>query len=183
VERFVSSVADLEDLIPGLRPQQQQQLEGDAPAPAPDPDPRAALLRALAAAPAAAPPLTDGRALVAAIHAQQLLPVGCDAVDDLFGIGLREGSVYEVAGETATGKTQLCLQAAAMRALHGERVLYVDTTNGFSAARVARLCAAQHAAMVAEEGPQVGGLLGRAGVSRPLTPIQTLSLKRLYAHT
>jgi RAD51-like protein 3 len=143
VERFLSSVADYEAAIPALAP------AGAAPPPAPT-DPRAALLRLAAASPRLAPPLLGGRALIAAIHAQRVLPTGCDAIDDLLHVGLREGTVCEVAGETSSGKTQLCLQAAAMRALHGERVLYVDTTNGFSAARAARLSEAQHAAIAAE---------------------------------
>jgi hypothetical protein len=47
-----------------------------------------------------------------------------------------------------------------MRALHGERVLYVDTTNGFSAARAAALCEAQRAAAAAEGGGGGGGEVG-----------------------
>jgi hypothetical protein len=168
VERFLSSVADYEACIPGLPP------GGAAPPPsAASPAASAALLRLAAASPALAPPLAGGRALIGLIHAQRVLPTGCDAIDDLVHVGLRESTVTEVAGETASGKTQLCLQAAAMRALHGERVLYADTTNGFSAARVARLCEAQHAALAAEAGggPEVraggrarSGLVGKCGV-------------------
>jgi hypothetical protein len=55
-----------------------------------------------------------------------------------------------------------------MRALHGERVLYMDTTNGFSAARVAQLCEAQRAAAAAEAGAG-GGEVGRGWWGRPDT--------------
>ena len=37
---------------------------------------------------------------------------------------------------TATGKTQLCLTAAAQTLLRGESVLWIDTTNSFSAGRL-----------------------------------------------
>ncbi|GBF92623.1 DNA repair protein RAD51 [Raphidocelis subcapitata] len=152
VERFLSSVADWQDVIPGLQrpggPADPADADADAAA-----DPRAALLRALAAPGAPlAPAPADGVQLLRRAVALQVLPTGCDAVDDMLMGGLRQGLVCEVAGETASGKTQLCLQAAALRATQGERVLYVDTTNGFSAARVAALCAAQRAAAAAADG-------------------------------
>jgi len=164
VERFLSSLQDYEQSIPGLhflhRPPAAADADAeDAAAPQQQQDARAALLRALAASPAAAPPLADGCALIRRVHAQQLLPIGCDAIDELFSLGLREGMVFEVVGETSAGKTQICLAAAAVRALHGERVLYVDTTNGFSAARVARLCRVQRAVLAAEGGGEVGWVL------------------------
>jgi hypothetical protein len=89
VERFLSSVGDYQDAIPGLLPRPGCGGGGGgtpdgrgAPDDA-DADARAALLRALAAAPAAAPPPADGWALLARIQAQRLLPTGCDAIDEL----------------------------------------------------------------------------------------------------
>lgn len=166
VERFLSSFQDYEDAIPGLAPGPgggggEAAAGGGAPA---------ALLRALARAPALAPPLCDGNAVLAAVEASQLLPTGVDAVDFLLNMGLRQGMVYEVAGETAAGKSQLCMQAAAMRALHGERVLYLDTTNAFSAARTGALAGAQRAAMAREGAPEVRARargLRRTGVGGP----------------
>lgn len=173
VEHFLSSFPDYEDAIPGLplgpgaaavpasRGADAADANADADADNADAhnapsDPRAALLRAIAADPSLCPPPLSGAAFMSRALSLRLLPIGADAVDALLspaaagGGGLREGLVHEVAGETASGKTQLCLQAAATRAAHGERVLYVDTTGGFSAARLARLAAAAHAAAVAE---------------------------------
>jgi hypothetical protein len=39
----------------------------------------------------------------------------------------------------ASGKTQLCLSAAASAASRGEQVIYMDTGNSFSAVRMAQL--------------------------------------------
>lgn len=47
--------------------------------------------------------------------------------------------VVEVAGETASGKTQLCLLAAAAAALQGHEVMFVDTTGSFKPDRVVQL--------------------------------------------
>jgi RAD51-like protein 3 len=44
--------------------------------------------------------------------------------------------VTELTGEAGTGKTQLCMSAAASAAALGHRVVYVDTSGSFSAARV-----------------------------------------------
>ena len=66
----------------------------------------------------------------------EILPTGCDSIDELLGGGLRQGQVIEFAGPSASGKTQLCLSAAASFAALGHRVVYVDTTGGFSAMRV-----------------------------------------------
>ena len=43
----------------------------------------------------------------------EILPTGCDSIDELLGGGLRQGQVIEFAGPSASGKTQLCLSAAA----------------------------------------------------------------------
>jgi len=66
----------------------------------------------------------------------EILPTGCDSIDELLGGGLRQGQVIEFTGPSASGKTQLCLSAAASFAALGHRVVYVDTTGGFSAMRV-----------------------------------------------
>lgn len=66
----------------------------------------------------------------------RLLPTGCDSIDQLLRGGVREGQVTEIVGESASGKTQLCLRLTAATATRGERVIYIDTTNSFSAKRV-----------------------------------------------
>ena len=42
----------------------------------------------------------------------------------------------ELTGEAGSGKTQLCLSAAASAAALGHRVVYLDTGGGFSAKRI-----------------------------------------------
>ena len=49
--------------------------------------------------------------------------------------GLQGGLVYEVFGCSGSGKTELCLTAAAVCAEGGGRVTYVDTKGDFCAAR------------------------------------------------
>ena len=69
----------------------------------------------------------------------EILPTGCDAIDELLGGGLRQGQLIEITGPSASGKTQLCLSAAASFAALDNRVVYVDTTGGFSATRIKQL--------------------------------------------
>ena len=70
------------------------------------------------------------------VRAHLSLCAGCDSVDDILGGGLRQGQVTEFTGEPGTGKTQICLSAAASAAALGHRVVYVDTGGGFSASRI-----------------------------------------------
>ncbi|GLI69005.1 hypothetical protein VaNZ11_013543 [Volvox africanus] len=76
----------------------------------------------------------------------QVLPTGCSAIDTLLGGGLREGTLVEIAGETCSGKTQLCLSATATTAYRGEAVMYVDTTGSFAPERVVQMAEAEAAA-------------------------------------
>lgn len=85
------------------------------------------------------PVLLDGSQLLAMVRAARLLPSGCDSLDTLLTGGLRETTVTEIAGETCSGKTQLCHLAAMTTALQGEQVVYFDTTNAFSPARAQQL--------------------------------------------
>ncbi|KAK9815174.1 hypothetical protein WJX73_009728 [Symbiochloris irregularis] len=66
-------------------------------------------------------------------HAR-LLPTGCSSLDSLLHGGYREGHVTELWGPPASGKTQLCMLAAAVTATRGEGVVYMDTTASCSAA-------------------------------------------------
>ena len=80
--------------------------------------------------------ILDGPGIETQLSRLNFLPTGCDGVDDLLGGGLRQGQVTELTGEAGTGKTQLCLSAAASAAALGHRVVYVDTGGGFSSARI-----------------------------------------------
>ncbi|KAL6778683.1 RAD51D [Auxenochlorella protothecoides x Auxenochlorella symbiontica] len=84
------------------------------------------------------PTLTfNARDLFAELRGGRLLPTGCSSIDaELLRGGLREGHLIEICGEPASGKTQLCLTAAAQTLLRGERVAWIDTGASFSAARL-----------------------------------------------
>ena len=71
----------------------------------------------------------------------------------MLGGGLREGTVVEVAGETTSGKTQLCLSAAATTAFRNEAVLYFDTTGSFAPDRVVQMAEVEAAAAAGAAGP------------------------------
>ena len=53
--------------------------------------------------------------------------------------GVYSGEMVEYEGEVATGKTQLCLAAAARAAQQNHRVLYIDTSGSFSPNRIMML--------------------------------------------
>ena len=78
----------------------------------------------------------DGTAIERQLSLLNFLPTGCDGIDDVLGGGLRQGQVTEITGPSACGKTQVCLSAAASAAALGHRVVYVDTTGGFSGSRI-----------------------------------------------
>eukprot|EP00198_Chlamydomonas_reinhardtii_P002652 XP_001691988.1 RecA-like protein [Chlamydomonas reinhardtii] len=87
-----------------------------------------------------APQWSTGLQLVERLHTDTgLLTTGSNTIDGLLAGGLRQGMVVEVAGETASGKTQLCLLAAAAAALQGHEVMFVDTTGSFKPDRVVQL--------------------------------------------
>ncbi|KAK9756680.1 hypothetical protein RND81_01G114400 [Saponaria officinalis] len=63
-----------------------------------------------------------------------------EGFDSFLHGALREGFVTELVGPSSSGKTQVCLQAAASIAKgHAGGVIFIDTGNSFSAARIAHL--------------------------------------------
>ena len=89
----------------------------------------------------------DGNAFENQLIVLNFLPTGCEGIDDVLaggtsetgeslGGGLRQGQVTEITGECGSGKTQLCLSAAASAATLGHRVVFVDTNGVFSAERI-----------------------------------------------
>jgi DNA repair protein RadB len=68
------------------------------------------------------------------------LPTGCQPLDDLLGGGLERGTVTQVYGPPAAGKTNVVLCAAVRAAVDGLAV-YVDT-EGLSPARFEQVAAA-----------------------------------------
>ncbi|WP_251343012.1 DNA repair and recombination protein RadB [Haloplanus halophilus] len=66
---------------------------------------------------------------------------GCQPLDDLLGGGLERGTVTQVYGPPAAGKTNLALSAAVQVAAEGGTAVYVDT-EGLSVDRFRQLAAA-----------------------------------------
>ncbi len=64
---------------------------------------------------------------------------GSGLVDELLNGGLEKGIITNIYGESGTGKTNLCVQAAATVAEKGEKVAYIDTEGGFSPERMAQI--------------------------------------------
>ncbi|MFB6130160.1 MAG: DNA repair and recombination protein RadB [Salinigranum sp.] len=55
------------------------------------------------------------------------LPTGCDPLDDLLGEGFERGTVTQVYGQPAAGKTNVALAAAVNAAAAGGLAVYIDT--------------------------------------------------------
>ncbi|CAI48985.1 DNA repair and recombination protein RadB [Natronomonas pharaonis DSM 2160] len=55
------------------------------------------------------------------------IPTGCDTVDTLLGGGFERGTVTQLYGPPASGKTNLALSAAVQVAADGGTALYIDT--------------------------------------------------------
>ena len=73
------------------------------------------------------------------------ITTGSKELDDLLGGGIFTGEITEIAGEFATGKTQLCFQLAINVQLPPEKgglkggVYYIDTEGTFSSTRIAQI--------------------------------------------
>lgn len=62
------------------------------------------------------------------------LPTGSKALDDMLGGGFEAGTISQLFGEPASGKTNICIQLAVNTLRAGRRVIYIDT-EGFSVER------------------------------------------------
>ena len=67
---------------------------------------------------------------------------GCAPIDDLLGGGLDRGTITQLYGPPASGKTNLALSAAVETAASGETVVYIDT-EGFSIDRFRQIAGAR----------------------------------------
>jgi len=68
-----------------------------------------------------------------------VLPLQCQALDELLGGGLEPGIITKVYGEAGTGKTNLLLQACRECVRAGEQAAYIDT-EGVSMERLRQIC-------------------------------------------
>lgn len=66
------------------------------------------------------------------------VPTGCPPLDELLGGGLERGTVTQVYGPPASGKTNVALSAAVTAAVDGGRAVYIDT-EGLSVDRFGQL--------------------------------------------
>jgi len=87
------------------------------------------------------------------------IPTGCDPVDELLGGGFERGTVTQVYGPPAAGKTNLALSAAVETAAAGDTVVYVDT-EGLSVDRFEQIASAR----AEESGESVDDLAARVVV-------------------
>ena len=65
--------------------------------------------------------------------------LGCTPLDTLLGGGLESGIITKIYGEAATGKTNICLQAAREYAAQKGSVAFIDT-EGVSLERFHQIC-------------------------------------------
>lgn len=70
------------------------------------------------------------------------ISTGCDAIDELLGGGFERGTVTQIYGPPAAGKTNLVLGAAVETAAAGDSALYLDT-EGVSVDRLEQLADAR----------------------------------------
>jgi DNA repair protein RadB len=70
------------------------------------------------------------------------VPAGCGPIDELLGGGFERGTVTQVYGPPAAGKTNLALSAAVGVAVDGGTDVYIDT-EGLSLARFRQLAVAE----------------------------------------
>ncbi|ESQ36126.1 hypothetical protein EUTSA_v10008243mg [Eutrema salsugineum] len=95
-------------------------------------------------------PWLNGMEILEDLHRNKhTLSTGDNGMDSLLQGGFREGQLTELVGPSSSGKTQICMQAAASVAeKQTGRVFYVDTGNSFSARRIAQfICATSDAAL------------------------------------
>ncbi|SEH14545.1 DNA repair protein RadB [Natronorubrum sediminis] len=71
----------------------------------------------------------------------EAIPTGCDPVDELLGGGFERGTVTQLYGPPAAGKTNLALSAAVDTAAAGGTAVYIDT-EGVSVDRFQQLLTA-----------------------------------------
>jgi len=74
----------------------------------------------------------------ASLEEEVQVKTGSAVLDEMVG-GLQGGMVYEVFGCPGSGKTELCMTAAAEAAGEGGRVMYLDSKDDFDPARLAQI--------------------------------------------
>lgn len=70
---------------------------------------------------------------------QDAISTGCSSLDRLLDEGILVSNVSLVYGEAETGKTTLAIQCAVNCAREGQKVIFIDTDNSFSAIRLSQI--------------------------------------------
>jgi len=92
---------------------------------------------------------------------EEVIRTGCGSLDDLLGGGFERGTVTQVYGPPAAGKTNVALAAAVEVAAEGGTAVYVDT-EGLSLSRFEQVAQARADAAKGEDAPDdVAGLTSR----------------------
>ncbi|XP_052861594.1 DNA repair protein RAD51 homolog 4 [Anopheles cruzii] len=113
--------------------------------------------------------------------AASVITTGTSDVDKLLQGGLRPGHIYELCGESFTGKTELCLSIAAHVAYtHRRMVYYIDTKCDFSATKIQHLLEQQHRGLM---GRDLAHVMNRIKVERVFSPEQLVQVVADLANT
>ncbi|KAG6549630.1 hypothetical protein Mapa_008608 [Marchantia paleacea] len=95
------------------------------------------------------------------------LPLGCESIDNLLRGGMQEGTITELVGASSTGKTQMCMQAAAYASYKLRcSVIYIDTCGAFSAQRIAHMLGGILGSLVQVEEQRDGLTLAMKSIQR-----------------
>lgn len=70
---------------------------------------------------------------------QDAISTGCTSLDRLLDGGIPDSNISLVYGEAETGKTTLAMQCAVNCAKKGQKVIFIDTDNTFSARRLSQI--------------------------------------------
>ncbi|KAJ1858065.1 DNA repair protein rhp57 [Coemansia sp. RSA 486] len=85
--------------------------------------------------------------------ADQYISTGDSQIDLCFSGGIRQQSITEIVGESASGKTQLCLQLSATALLNNPQsmVIYIATEGAFPTGRLASMLVSRCSESVAND--------------------------------
>jgi len=70
---------------------------------------------------------------------QENIPIGCTCLDQLLNGGIPIGNISLIYGEAETGKSTLAMQCAVNCARKGQKVIFIDADNSFSAKRLSQI--------------------------------------------
>jgi DNA repair protein RadB len=70
---------------------------------------------------------------------QDTISTGCPSLDQMLNGGIPVSNISLVYGEAETGKTTLAIQCAVNCARKGQKVIFIDTDNSFSAIRLSQI--------------------------------------------